>query len=49
MDVICVRVFIQNVLYSGDYKNWTRTKNIGKLEEQKGHELFNPYPEKSDI
>ena len=37
--------FVQNVLYNGDYKNWARTKNIGKLEEFEGHELFTHYPE----
>ena len=42
---LCKGFFIQNVLYNGDYKNWARTKNIGKLEEHEGHELFTPYPE----
>ena len=42
---LCKGFFIQNVLYNGDYKNWARTKNIGKLEEFEGHELFTPYPE----
>ena len=37
--------FIQNVLYNGDYKNWAKTKNIGKTEEYGGHALFTPYPE----
>ena len=42
---LCKGFFIQNILYSGDYKNWAKTKNIGKTEEYGGHELFTHYPE----
>ena len=42
---LCKGFFTQNILYNEDYKNWARTKNIGKLEEFEGHELFTPYPE----